>query len=231
MTPGWLLLLAGGGLVAGILGAFKSPRVWLGPTLAGAVAALAAAVWMLAGGVVWDWQPDFVIGGEALHLRLDGLSAFFLVLLSILGGAGTSYASEYWTDRAHPASAPAGRAWWNGLLLSMGFVLLCANGLHFLIGWELFTVCAYFLITCERSRREARAAGIDLVNQFAGQALGSLTIGDQSWDGAALAAINQEKQVQRMIQGMASIPLAGSGSITAALPSDPQTPFWGTGHG
>ena len=65
MTPGWLLLIAGGGLVAGIFSAFKSPRVWLAATLAGAVAAFAAAVWMLATGVVWDWQPDFVIGGEA----------------------------------------------------------------------------------------------------------------------------------------------------------------------
>jgi hydrogenase-4 component B len=159
MIPGWLLLTAGAGLAAGILSAFKSARVWLACTLAGAMAALAAALWMLASGVTWDWQPDFVIGGEALHLRLDGLSAFFLVLLAVLGGAGTLYSSEYWDDKNHPASAPPGRAWWNGLLLNMGFVLLCANGLHFLIAWEIFTVCAYFLISLERSRPAARAAG------------------------------------------------------------------------
>jgi hydrogenase-4 component B len=158
MTPGWWLLIAGAGLVAGI-SAFKSARVWLAATLTGAIAAFAAAAWMLASGVTWDWQPAFIIGGEALHLRLDGLSAFFLILLSVLGGAGTLYSSEYWTDKAHPASAPAGRAWWNGLLLNMGFVLLCANGLHFLITWEFFTVCGYFLITQERQRRQARAAG------------------------------------------------------------------------
>jgi hydrogenase-4 component B len=159
MTPGWLLSIAGAGLAAGIFSAFKLPRVWLAATLSGAVAALIAAVWMLAGGATWDWQPGFVIGGEALHLRLDGISAFFLILLSVLGGAGTLYSSGYWDDKKHPASAPPGRAWWNGLLLNMGFVLLCANGLHFLIVWELFTVCAYFLISLERQRREARAAG------------------------------------------------------------------------
>jgi hydrogenase-4 component B len=158
MTPGWLLLIAGMGLVAGI-SAFKSPRVWLAATLVGAIAAFAAAVWMLANGVVWDWQPDFFIGGEKLHLQLDGISAFFLVLLSVLGGAGTLYSSEYWPDKSHPASAPSGRAWWNGLLLNMGLVLLAANGLHFLIVWELFTVCAYFLLSLERQRPEARAAG------------------------------------------------------------------------
>ena len=159
MTLGWLLLIAGAGLVAGIFSAFKFPRVWLAVTLAGAVVAFAAAVWMLASGVVWDWQPDFIIGGEQLHLQLDGISAFFLILLSVLGGAGTLYSSEYWSDKDHPASAPPGRAWWNGMLLNMGLVLLCANGLHFLIVWEIFTVCAYFLISLERQRRKARAAG------------------------------------------------------------------------
>ncbi len=159
MTPGWLLLIAGVGLVAGIFSAFKSPRVWLAATLAGAVAVFVAAVCMLASGVPWNWQPDFVIGGEKLHLQLDGISAFFLILLSVLGGAGTLYSSEYWTDKNHPASAPAGREWWNGLLLNMCLVLVCANGLHFLIAWEIFTVCAYFLITRERQRPTARAAG------------------------------------------------------------------------
>jgi hydrogenase-4 component B len=159
MTPGWLLLIAGVGLSAGILSAFQSPRVWLAATLAGAIAAFAAALRMLTSGVTWDWQPGFIIGDEALHLQLDGISAFFLVLLSVLGGAGTLYSSEYWSDKAHPASAPPGRAWWNGLLLNMGLVLLCANGLHFLIVWEIFTVCAYFLITRERQRTAARAAG------------------------------------------------------------------------
>jgi hydrogenase-4 component B len=159
MTPGWLLLIAGGGMVAGIFGARKRPGVWLAVTLVGAAAAFTAAAWALGGGAIWNWEPGFVIGGETLHLRLDGLSAFFLILLSVLGGAGTLYASEYWADKEHPASAPAGRAWWNGILLNMGLILLCANGLHFLLVWELFNVCAYFLITGERQRREARAAG------------------------------------------------------------------------
>jgi len=159
MTPGWLLLIAGLGLVAGIFSAFKSPRLWLVLTVSGAIASFAAATGMLASGVTWDWRPDFVIGGETLHLRLDGISAFFLILLSALGGAGTLYSSEYWDDKNHPASAPPGRAWWNALLLNMGFVLLCANGLHFLIAWEIFTICAYFLISLERSRPAARAAG------------------------------------------------------------------------
>jgi hydrogenase-4 component B len=159
MTPAWLLLLAGLGLAAGILAAFKAPRLSLATTLLGSGAAFAAAVGILAAGEGWDWRPDFVIGGESLHLRLDGISAFFLALLSLLGGAGALYAHEYWSGREHPASAPAGRAWWNAMMANMGLVLLLANGLHFLIAWELFTVCGYFLVTRERQRRAVRAAG------------------------------------------------------------------------
>ena len=159
MTPGALLLVALAGMASGLLAAFRAPRLWLLATLAGKVAALIAAVWILATGATWDWQPDFMLGGERLHWRLDGVSAFFLVLLCVLGGAGSLYSREYWSDKSHPVSAPVGRAWWNGLLLGMAFVLLSANGLHFLIAWEIFTVCAYFLITLDRQKREVRKAG------------------------------------------------------------------------
>jgi len=69
------------------------------------------------------------------------------------------YGREYWSEQAHPRSARAGRLWWSVLLLSMGLVLTVSNGLHFLIAWELFAVSSYFLITLDRQRREARAAG------------------------------------------------------------------------
>jgi len=159
MTPGGLLLIALAGLLAGMLGARRSPCGWLGATIGGAVAALAAAVWILATGATWNWQPDFLLAGEPIHLQLDGISALFLALLSVLGGTGALFASEYWSDQCHPVSAPMGRVWWNGLLLCMALILLSANGLQFLIAWEIATVCAYFLITRERQKSAVRKAG------------------------------------------------------------------------
>jgi len=159
MTPGILLFISFAGLVAGLLVACRLPRIWLAATLAGAGAALVAGIWILAAGTVWDWRPGFALAGEPVHLQLDSISAWFLVLLCVVGGAGSLYACEYWTDEQHPVSAPAGRGWWNGLLLCMGLILLCANGLHFLIAWEISTVCAYFLMTQERQKREVREAG------------------------------------------------------------------------
>ena len=105
-------------------------------------------------------KPGFVIGGEAAapaarrRQRVLSCSACRArrrgrrLCARILGGRGAS--------RLRPAGPRVVGA---VLLLNMGFVLLCANGLHFLIGWEIFTVCAYFLITLERQRPEVRAAG------------------------------------------------------------------------
>jgi len=159
MTPGALLLIAFFGLLAGMMPGGRRPRLWLAATLVGTGAGLAAALLTLTRGIIWDWSGGFTLGGETIHLRLDGLSAFFLALVSGVGGTGAVYAAGYWTDRDKPESAPRGRLWWNAMVLSMGAVLLAANGLHFLIAWELFAVSGYFLISLDRRQREARASG------------------------------------------------------------------------
>lgn len=156
---GLLLTIAGVGMLGSILTGMRAPKLWLAGVLAGAAGALGAAVLALVTGVVWDWQGALTLGGEAVHLRLDAISALFLALLSLIGGAGAVYGREYWTERAHPRSAHMGRVWWSLLLLCLGLVLVVTNGLHFLIAWELFTLAAYFLVTLDRQRREVRAAG------------------------------------------------------------------------
>ena len=159
MTTGWMLLLGALALLVALFGARAAPRLWLAGTLIGAMAALVAAARVAAGGSAWDWRSQFLVCGEPLHLRLDGLSSVFLALLCALGGVGAVYAREYWTDIAHPRSACSGRVWWNAQLLSLGMVLLSSNGLHFLIAWEVFALSSYFLITLDRQRSDVRAAG------------------------------------------------------------------------
>ncbi len=159
MNTAALLLFAAAAMALGLLTGRVAPRWWLAATLAGVLAALVASVTVLASGSGWEWHSGFLVGGEPLHLRLDGLSAFFLVLVCVVGAAGAVYAGEYWPDTAHPRSAKTGRVWWSVMLFSLGFVLLASDGLHFLIGWEIFTLSAYFLITSDRQGCEVRAAG------------------------------------------------------------------------
>ncbi len=154
-----LLTISGAGMIVSIVTGIRAPRCWLAGILVGAAGGLGAGMTALVTAVVWDWRGVITAGGEAIHLRLDAVSALFLALLSLVGGAGAIYGREYWTERAHPRSARSGRVWWSLLLLCLGLVLVTTNGLHFLIAWELFTISAYFLVTLDRQRREVRAAG------------------------------------------------------------------------
>lgn len=169
MNIGLLLMLASLPLLAGVVAGLRWPRIWLALTVAGTLAGLCAALCVLLGGDNWDWQSDFLVGGELLHLRLDGLSALFLVLVAVVGGAGAVYAREYWPDAQQPSAARRSRMWWSAFVLSMGLVLTISNGLHFLMAWEVFALCGFFLITLDRERSGVRAAGrLYLVASHAG---------------------------------------------------------------
>lgn len=159
MTTGVSLAAAAAAAIVGLLVSRAAPRVWLAAIVLAAIAALIAAMHVLAGGADWEWRSAVSIAGEPLHLRLDGISALFMTLLCVVGASGAVYSHEYWPQRAHPRSAVAGRAWWSVLLISLALVLLVANGLHFLVAWELFTLASYFLVTLERQARDVRSAG------------------------------------------------------------------------
>ena len=154
-----MLFLATVGLSGAVCVSYVAPRIWLVTTVTSLASLLVAAFVNLAEGPVWEWRSVFTVGGEPLHLRLDAISALFLILLSVVGGAGSVYAREYWGEVAHPRTAHWGRLWWSVLMLTLTLVLLAANGLHFLIAWELFTLSAYFLVTLDRQRPAVRAAG------------------------------------------------------------------------
>jgi hydrogenase-4 component B len=159
MSTGTALSVAAPAMLAGVAVGRGFPRLWLSLTLVGAAAGVTASLSAVGARQSWIWSSGMRLAGEPLQVRVDGISALFLILLCVVGAAGALYSGSYWSDRVHPRSAGVGRVWWSLLLFSQGFVLLSANGLHFLIGWELFTVSAYFLITLGRNDSETRAAG------------------------------------------------------------------------
>lgn len=158
MNPGWILAGAVLALLAGAA-CSKLRYTWLLLTAAGCLGALVAGGLVLVSAAAWRWETGWSIGGETVIFQLDAISSFFLVLMAWVGGLGAVYSMEYWSDRRHPRTARRGRYFWNGMLLTMMGLLTAGNGIHFLIGWESFTICAYFLITLDRQSRSVRSAG------------------------------------------------------------------------
>jgi hydrogenase-4 component B len=160
MSLGPLLSGAALGQLAAMIASRRTARLWLMATLGSAALVLIAAGTVLFGRAPeWQWQGSFQVGGEYVHLRVDAISAIFLTLLAVVGSAGAIYSRGYWADAEHPRTATIGRFWWSSLMLCMGLVLVCSNGLQFLLAWELFAVSAYFVVSLERARQEVRAAG------------------------------------------------------------------------
>ncbi len=158
MSIGTLVTAAALMLAASVAAAWRHPRVWLSLVAASSACLLAAALHPGAS-AAWTWEGAFRVGGERPVLRLDGLSAWFLAIVAVIGPAGAAYSRDYWSDGERPDSAGRGRATWSGLMLSMTFVLLSTNGLHFLVAWELFAIGAWLLIILDPRRRDTRAAG------------------------------------------------------------------------
>lgn len=95
-----------------------------------------------------------------LHFALDGLSAFFLVVVSLISGLSALYGLGY--QKRAMAHEPSGlsSALLPLLVLAMFGVVLARDGIVFLMAWELMTLSSYFLVVHEGRRSEVRQAGL-----------------------------------------------------------------------
>ncbi len=183
MTAAPHLLLAAVGLlsVSGVPAFFMGRRpgsragqyVSAAILLAGSATGLAAVATALASPGAGDslraaW---FLPLGE-FFIRIDALSAVFLIPVFVLPFLGALFGLGYW-----PYSDPSSGGRRLGLfygLLAGGMAMVCAagDGVLFLIAWELMAVAAYFAATSDGKNMRARKAGwIYLVATHAGTLL------------------------------------------------------------
>ncbi len=92
------------------------------------------------------------------HLRLDALSAFFLVLLGGAAFGVTVYAAGYFKNME---AAPLALLllWYHLFLAGMATVLLADDAYAFMVAWEVMALASYFLVTTDHDIPEIRRAG------------------------------------------------------------------------
>src|SRR6202451_4065772 len=94
-----------------------------------------------------------------VHLRLDGLSGVFLVLLGGASAGISIFAAGYF--RRGEGTAPGLMCLQYHLFLaSMGFVLLADDAYAFMLAWETMALSSYFLVTTQHGIPEIRKAGL-----------------------------------------------------------------------
>ena len=128
---------------------------------AGAAAGLVAAGVALAGG-----PPA---ASAALGLRLDALSAVFLAAIAIPSAAGAVYGLGYYPQAEHGGRAIRLQVFYGIAVGGMALLVLAANAIPFLVGWELMALSNFFLVHTEHDRIEVqRAAFLYLVATHVG---------------------------------------------------------------
>jgi len=101
--------------------------------------------------------PSPVFG--ATSLSLDGLSAFFLLTISLVSLAVSIYATPYMVKTAGKRSAAGFGALYNLFLLSLVMVVTVDNAFYFVVFWELMTLTSYFLVVFDYKKIQTARAG------------------------------------------------------------------------
>lgn len=159
----WVLLLIGGWLAIGVAGVALLRR--FGP-VSQVLFPLGGAIGVLLGGValVALFAPPQVavlaIGLPTLpfHLRLDALSAFFLLVIGITSAGVSAFAAGYF--RRGEGTPPGLMCLqYHVFLASMAGVVLADDAYAFMVMWETMALSSFFLVTSNHRVPEIRRAG------------------------------------------------------------------------
>ena len=166
-----LLIASLGGYVLGaVAGLLFLRRERLATVFSFGAASLSSVVGLLAGLL-------FLAGSNGTHapqiellpglnpyirftLRLDPLGAFFLLIVSLLGFALSTYSLGYVKGFFGRKNVGVLGAFFNALLLATTLVFVADNIWLFLIAWEIMALTAYCLVSFEHEQPEARDAGV-----------------------------------------------------------------------
>jgi hydrogenase-4 component B len=140
------------------------PGLFMGATSVGGQRL--ATILMVAGaalGLSGALSPLFSlpVNPEALgaFLRLDSLSAFFLVPVFLMGGLGSFYGLGYWPAGGHARNAHKTQLFWGLLTAGMATLVVSRQAFAFLVGWEFMALSAFFLVSTEDHLPDSRRAG------------------------------------------------------------------------
>ncbi len=179
--PGLMAACYGAGALSALLLARWSGRVALAAAhaaaLAGAVAGAALSLGVLLGepGRTLIQPLPMLFPFARLSLSVDGLSAYFLLVISLVAIAAAVYGPAYL--QAHSPEAGPARQAAQGLALnvflgSMAFLCCAGDALTFLFCWEGMTLASYVLVVSDdRDGENARAGLLYMVMAHGGTAL------------------------------------------------------------
>ena len=148
-------------LTIGVLGLVRPRKLGVVRALfsAGAVVAIVVALIAL---VALGRAPETLVAplglpGLPFHLRLDALSAFFLVILGSATAAISLFSSGYF--RPEEGTAPGLLCFqYHAFVAAMAVVLIADDAYLFMVAWETMALASFFLVTTDHHIAAVRRA-------------------------------------------------------------------------
>ena len=115
---------------------------------------------IIASGTPLQFASSRLLPLTGVALKLDGLGAFFLVVVGLVGCAASIYAFGYSGQYAGRYSLRLLGVMFNLLLLVLSLQVMADNAFTFLILWEAMSLTAYLLVLTEHDRSGTVRAGV-----------------------------------------------------------------------
>lgn len=116
---------------------------------------------LLGGGAVLRFAPfRTTIPFLSMDLAIDALSAFFILVLSVLVCCVSIYSIGYVSHYHGKRNVSAFHVLYIAFILSMIFVFAAGNAIFFFIAWEIMAVISYFLVVFESEQEGNEKAGL-----------------------------------------------------------------------
>ncbi len=134
----------------------------------GALLGLAGAVLALSGQEA-AWSAPWPAVRASFSLRVDALSALFLLPVLGLPALASVYGLGYWPQAAHGARSIRLQLSFGLVTGAMTLVCVAANAVLFLVAWEVMALAGFLLVLTEHEKPEVqRAAFVYLASAHAG---------------------------------------------------------------
>jgi formate hydrogenlyase subunit 3/multisubunit Na+/H+ antiporter MnhD subunit len=136
--------------------------------VSGALLGIAGALLAMTGGTA-TWSSGWPTPGASLSIRIDGLSALFLLPILGIPALGSVYGIGYWRQEERRGQSIRLQVCYGLVTAAMTLVAVADNGILFLAAWEVMALAGFLLVLTEHEKPETqRAAFVYLVSAHVG---------------------------------------------------------------
>lgn len=153
-----------------------------------------------------------------VHLRLDALAGFFLLVINLVGALVSLFALGYGRHASEPGRV---LPFYGPFLAAMQLVCLADDAFSFLFAWELMSLVSFFLVLVEHEKESShQAARVYLLMAAGGTfslllAMGVLAGAD---GGYSFDAIRGQERAEATVVSVFLLALIGAGSKAGLIP-------------